>query len=102
MSEAPSPSYYGFVQDKLLAALRKLAADRFEMAALEALQRELDESFGRVDAIGILWQNGLVGYVEDGDSYERAHFFDASTDDLSLPDVTDPYVLHPILIDAVG
>jgi hypothetical protein len=55
-----------------------------------------------VDALGILWQNGLLGYVEDGDSYGRAHFFDAITDDLSLPDGADFYVLHPILIDVLG
>lgn len=102
LSETPSPSYYGFVQDKLLAALRNLAADRFQKASLKTLQHELDEAFGRVDALGILWQNGLLGYVEDGDSYGPAHFFDAITDDLSLPDGTEFYVLHPILIDVLG
>jgi hypothetical protein len=66
---------------------------------LELMQRQADDAFDRATNLpSVLWQSGLLGYVEkDGE----AHFYSqADMDQFDIPMDMDDYVFHPCMIDS--
>ncbi len=50
----------------------------------------------------VLWQNGGIGYIEEGPNGEREVFFNQEYPEFLLPKNKEEYVLRSCLIDAVG
>ena len=94
-------AYVSAVEKDLGEALRSVGIDRFGAGEMEALREELSNSFGDM-AVGLsaLWQNGLLGYVEDGAS---PIFYGMSAhDELQMPLHAHAYALHPTAVYALG
>ena len=59
-------AYISGVQDDLRSFVRMIGVDRFSRADLEALQEVADLHFEQpTDLASVLWQNGLLGYVDE-------------------------------------
>jgi hypothetical protein len=77
-----------------------LASDRFDRAALASLDRESREKLGDVDLPSILWQHGLMGYIQESVETGQPTFFRSDLA-LSIPHTKPGYALHPALLAAV-
>jgi hypothetical protein len=77
--------------------------DRFGQKPFDRLRRAAEEKFGgEIDLPSILWQNGLLGYINGPVREGQAVFYRADREDeLSLPTSRGGYALHPVLIDAI-
>jgi hypothetical protein len=74
--------------------------DRFSRRELQGMQRQANRAFDSTTSLpSVLWQSGLLGYVEqDGE----AHFYSqADMDQFDIPMDADDYVFHPSMIDSV-
>lgn len=91
--------YATSLREHLKEVLRALGVDRFDRGELGEMQRLASEVFdGNTSVPSVLWQNGLLGFVDRG----RSHFYSVSDmNQLDIPYDADEYVLHPCLIDAV-
>ena len=91
------------VRDALSSALSKIGRNRFTRATLDGLEGEMAKIRGPGDVGSVLWQEGLIGYI-DGVGVETSAptFYAAGKRDvLRLPRDKRAFALHPILIDAV-
>jgi hypothetical protein len=81
--------------------IESVAVDRFPPESLQAMRELATEQWGQAtDLPSVLWQNGLLGYVPIGEN--RSIFYTlGGTDDFSVPERAQSYVLHPCLIDAL-
>jgi hypothetical protein len=94
-----------FVRDRLIDLLRELKEDRLTGGRLANFAARCTQVFGDVDVVSILWQHGLLGYIEPGQPRRtgRSMFFTAVTESpMHLPSTHRAYVLHPIMIDTIG
>jgi hypothetical protein len=92
--------YLDGIDQQVREIIRQVGVDRFTRQELELLQLQAEEAFdGATNFPSVLWQSGLLGYVEkDGE----AHFYSqADMDQFDLPMDLDDYVFHPCLIDSV-
>lgn len=84
--------------------LRNVKSDRFTISELQMLEKESNEKLGDNNRmIDILWQNGVIGYMElnfDGD--EKEIFFNNEYPDFLLPRDKDTYFFRSCMIDALG
>ena len=78
-----------------------MGVDRFPRADLVALQEMADQHFEKsTDLPSVLWQNGLMGYVDD--SGRRRFYSMSDAEQFHFPPEAATYVLHPCLVHAVG
>ena len=52
--------------------------------------------------LDVLWQNGAIGYIEEGPNGKREVFFNQEFPEFLLPKMKKTYILRSCLIDAVG
>ena len=94
-------AYISGVQEDVRSFVRMIGVDRFPRADLEALQEVADLHFEKTtDLASVLWQNGLLGYV---DEIGRRRFYSmGDVEEFHFPPDVGTYVLHPCLVHAVG
>ncbi|HYB16052.1 MAG TPA: serine/threonine-protein kinase [Streptosporangiaceae bacterium] len=94
-------AYISGVQEDVRSFVRMIGVDRFSRADLVALQEVADLHFEETtDLASVLWQNGLLGYV---DEIGRPRFYSmGDVEQFHFPPDVDTYVLHPCLAYAVG
>jgi hypothetical protein len=81
--------------------IRVVGVDRFGRAELASLQTLADEEWESSTDLGaVLWQNGLLGYVDR--SGRTAFYSLGGSDQFRMPEGADTFVFHPCLIDSVG
>jgi len=93
----------GLVDDlrTLIQAIGKDRLDRRDLDLAQQLGRELFG--GESDALSVLWQNRLLGYLEPTPDGPREVFFsEVSSDYFNLPLDRSDYILHSCMIDSVG
>jgi hypothetical protein len=98
-------SWQHFVRQRLIELLTELREDRFPAQRLTAFVKRCHAIFGDVDVASILWQHGLLGYVEPGQQRRsgKAVFFTAITESpLRLALNEGSYVIPSIMIDTIG
>jgi hypothetical protein len=94
-------AYISGVQEDIRYFVRLLGVDRFPRADLEALQDMANPHFEKAtDLASVLWQNGLLGYIDEVGS--RRFYSLGDVEEFHLPPEVDTYVLHPCLVHAVG
>jgi hypothetical protein len=94
-------AYISGVQEDLRSFVRMIGVDRFSRADLEALEEVADLHFEKAtDLPSVLWQNGLLGYV---DEIGRSRFYSmGDVEEFHFPPDVSTYVLHPCLVYTVG
>src|SRR6516225_2797867 len=94
-------AYISGVQEDVRSFVRMIGVDRFPRADLEALQEVADLHFEMAtDLASVLWQNGLLGYVDE--TGRRRFYSMGDVEQFHFPPDVDTYVLHPCLVYAVG
>ena len=94
-------SYISGVQEDVRSFVRLIGVDRFSRADLEALQEVADLHFEKAtDLPSVLWQNGLLGYVDE--SGRRRFYSMGDVEEFHFPPDVATYVLHPCLVYTVG
>jgi hypothetical protein len=90
--------------DDLRTLIQTIGKDRFDRQDLEVAMELARERFGQgSDALSVLWQNRLLGYLEPTAEGPREVFFsEVSCDHFNLPLNGSDYVLHSSMIDSVG
>jgi hypothetical protein len=94
-------AYISGVQEEVRSFVRLIGVDRFPRADLKVLQEVADLHFEKAtDLASVLWQNGLLGYI---DEVGRRRFYSlGDVEEFHLPPEVDTYVLHPCLVYSVG
>ncbi len=94
-------AYISGVQEDVRSFVRMIGVDRFPRADLLALEEVADLHFEKAtDLAAVLWQNGLLGYVDE--SGRRRFYSMGDVEQFHLPPEVGTYVLHPCLVHAVG
>src|SRR5215813_8956946 len=94
-------AYISGVQEEVRSFVRMIGVDRFSRADLGALQEMADLHFGKTtDLASVLWQNGLLGYVDE--TGRRRFYSMGDVEEFHFPPEVDTYVLHPCLVATVG
>jgi len=94
-------SYIDGVLEEMRSILRLIGAVRFPRGDLEGLREIANPHFdGATDVGSVLWQNGLLGYV-DANGRETFYLL-GDIEEFQLPADVDTYVLHPCLAGSVG
>ncbi len=94
-------AYIAGVQEEVRSFVRLIGADRFSRADLVALQEVADLHFEQAtDLASVLWQNGLLGYVDE--SGRRRFYSMGDVEEFHFPPDVGTYVLHPCLVYTVG
>jgi hypothetical protein len=94
-------AYMSGVQEDVRSFVRMIGVDRFPRADLGALQEVADLHFEKAtDLASVLWQNGLLGYVDDFG--QRRFYSMGDAEEFHFPPDVGTYVLHPCLVHAVG
>jgi hypothetical protein len=94
-------SYIAGVTEDIRALVNLIGRSRFSRRDLDAMRTTADDRFqGRTDLPSVLWQNGLLGYVDD--SGAATYYSVGDTEDFRLPSDVDQYVFHPCLAAAGG
>jgi hypothetical protein len=94
-------AYINGMQEDVRSFVRLIGTDRFPRADLDALREMADLHYEKAtDLASVLWQNGLLGYVDpDG---RRRFYSMGDVAEFHLPPDVGTYVLHPCLVHAVG
>jgi hypothetical protein len=94
-------AYITDVQEQVRSFVRMIGVDRFSRGDLEALQEVADLHFEQATNLSsVLWQNGLLGYVDEAG--RRRFYSMGDVEQFHLPPDVGTYVLHPCLVHAVG
>jgi hypothetical protein len=94
-------AYISGVQEEVRSFVRMIGVDRFPRGDLVALQEVADQHFEKAtDLPSVLWQNGLLGYVDE--SGRRRFYSMGDIEQFHFPPEVGTYVLHPCLVHAVG
>jgi hypothetical protein len=94
-------SYISGVQEDVRSFVRMIGVDQFSRADLLALQEVADLHFEKAtDLASVLWQNGLLGYVDEVG--RRRYYSMGDVEQFHFPPEVSTYVLHPCLVNAVG
>jgi len=94
-------AYITGVQEEVRSFVRMVGVDRFSRADLGALQEVADLHFEQAtDLASVLWQNGLLGYVDE--SGRRRFYSMGDVEQFHFPPEVGTYVLHPCLVHTVG
>ena len=92
------------VSDDLVTLIASIGKDRFKLDDLVNATHLAKSLFGeRSDAFSVLWQNGLLGYVEKRGGKSKPVFYSEDRmNDFRLPYDKKEYVFHSCLIDSVS
>jgi Protein tyrosine and serine/threonine kinase len=94
-------AYISGVQEDVRSFVRMIGVDRFPRGDLVALQEVADLHFQEAtDLASVLWQNGLLGYVDE--EGRRRFYSMGDIEQFHFPPEVSTYVLHPCLVYAVG
>jgi hypothetical protein len=94
-------TYIREIVDEIRSIIRLIGADVFPRSDLDGLRAIANPHFENLtDLAAVLWQNGLLGYV-DKDGRNQFYSLGDGTDFHMRLDV-DTYVLHPCLARSVG
>src|ERR1700678_3888190 len=94
-------AYISGVQEDVRSFVRMIGVDRFSRGDLVALQEVADLHFEKAtDLPSVLWQNGLLGYVDE--TGRRRFYSMGDVEEFHFPPEVGTYVLHPCLVHAVG
>ena len=94
-------AYIAGVQEDVRSFVRMIGVDRFSRGDLGALQEVADLHFEKAtDLASVLWQNGLLGYVDE--SGRRRFYSMGDVEEFHFPPEVGTYVLHPCLVHTVG
>ena len=94
-------AYISGVQEDVRSFVRMIGVDRFSRGDLGALQEVADLHFEKAtDLASVLWQNGLLGYVDE--SGRRRFYSMGDVEEFHFPPEVGTYVLHPCLVYTVG
>jgi hypothetical protein len=94
-------AYISGVQEDVRSFVRMIGVDRFSRGDLVALEEVADLHFQKTtDLASVLWQNGLLGYVDEAG--QRRFYSMGDIEEFHLPPEVSTYVLHPCLVHAVG
>jgi hypothetical protein len=94
-------AYITGVQEDVRSFVRMIGFDRFSRGDLVALQEMADLHFEQAtDLPSVLWQNGLLGYVDE--SGRRRFYSMSDVEQFHFPLDAGTYVLHPCLVYTVG
>jgi hypothetical protein len=92
--------YLTGIDQQVRDIIREVGQDRFSREELELVSMQADGKFDSATSLpSVLWQNGLLGYVEAGG--EARFYSHADMDQFDLP-MARGYVFHPCVIDSVG
>jgi hypothetical protein len=92
--------YLEGIDQRVRQIIKRVGVDRFPREQLDRMGLEAEKAFdGTTNFPSVLWQSGLLGYVEkDGE----AHFYSqVDMDQFDIPMDMDDYVFHPSMIDSV-
>jgi hypothetical protein len=93
--------YISGVQEDVRSFVRMIGVDQFSRTDLETLQEMADLHFDNTTNLAsVLWQNGLLGYVDE--SGRRRFYSMGDVEQFHLPPDARTYTLHPCLAYAVG
>ena len=93
--------YISGVQEEVRSFVRMIGVDQFSRTDLETLQEMADLHFeNTTNLASVLWQNGLLGYVDE--SGRRRFYSMGDVEQFHLPPDALTYTLHPCLAYAVG
>jgi hypothetical protein len=93
--------YISGVQEDVRSFVRMIGVDQFSWTDLETLQEMADLHFeNTTNFASVLWQNGLLGYVDE--SGRRRFYSMGDVEQFHLPPDARAYTLHPCLAYAVG
>jgi hypothetical protein len=103
VAETDDYSLQRHVRDHLRRLLKVLREDRVPRKRFELFLATARADFGDgLDLGSLLWQHGLVGYVDGPRKTGRPVFYSAIDENqMTLSTQHDAYVFHPIMIDAV-
>src|SRR6266508_2853428 len=92
--------YLAGIDQQVREIIREVGYDRFSREELELMKLRADKKFDSTTSFpSVLWQNGLLGYVEAGGA---ARFYShADMGQFDLPTAADNSVFHPCVIDSV-
>src|SRR5271166_3557540 len=94
-------AYMRDVQEDIRRFVGMIGTDRFPRSDLDGMQELADMTFDRAtDLAAVLWQNGLLGYIDDGG--KRRFYSLGDVEQFHLPPEVDTYALHPCLVHSVG
>jgi hypothetical protein len=94
-------TYIREVVDEMRAIIRLIGADLFPRSDLDGLREIANPHFeNATDLASVLWQNGLLGYV-DKDGKNRFYSL-GDVEEFHLPPHVETYALHPCLARSVG
>jgi Protein tyrosine and serine/threonine kinase len=94
-------AYISGVQEDVRSFVRMIGVDVFTRGDLEALQEVANLHFEKAtDLASVLWQNGLLGYVDENG--RRRFYSMGDVEQFHFPPDVGTYVLHPCLVYAVG
>jgi hypothetical protein len=92
--------YLAGIDQQVREIIREVGYDRFSTEELELIEMRAAEKFDSATSFpSVLWQNGLLGYVEPGG--ETRFYSHADMDQFDLPADAASYVFHPCVIDSV-
>jgi hypothetical protein len=97
-------AYQERLADALAELLSTLKYVRFSSAVLEKFEKWVQQKTSVGNALlDILWQHGLLGYMDGAVRTSSVMFYDAASgdDSMKLPRGHKGYALHPILIDTI-
>lgn len=87
------------MRDQVKRLLGLIGVDRFTATALAAMDDLGRQEFDNCTRLSsVLWQHGLLGFVEAG---ECNFFTSPESSDFDLPDDAEEYVFHPCVLDSV-
>jgi hypothetical protein len=94
-------AYITGVDDEVRGLVRAIGVDEFGRRDLEAIRELAHVQFeSTTDLVAVLWQNGLLGYL---DGAGRRTFYSLGDDErFHLPLHVETFVLHPCLVHSVG
>jgi hypothetical protein len=93
--------YLDGIDQQVRGIIREVGYDRFSREELELIELRAAERFDSATSFpSVLWQNGLLGYVEPGGGTRFYSY--ADMDQFDLPDDAAGYVFHPCVIDSVS
>jgi hypothetical protein len=93
--------YLAGIDQQVREIIREVGYDRFSREELELIEMRAAEKFDSSTSFpSVLWQNGLLGYVDPGG--ETRFYSHTDMDQFDIPAGAASYVFHPCVIDSVA
>jgi hypothetical protein len=94
-------AYIGGIIEQMRSLIRLMKVDQFPRSDLDGLREIANPYFeSATDIASVLWQNGLLGYVDERGT--RRFYSLGDIEEFALPPEVDMYVIHPSLARSVG